>query len=90
LAEFTIDDLAELLCECGGEDEIPDLAGQVADVPFEDLGYDSLVLFNIVCRIERSRSIRLTDEAVAGALTPRGLLNVINSRLEARAGQGAG
>jgi minimal PKS acyl carrier protein len=81
VTEFTINDLAELLRECGGEDETPDWGGHFLDESFEDLGYDSLVLFNVVCRIERSHSIRLTDEAVADASTPRDLLSVINSRL---------
>jgi minimal PKS acyl carrier protein len=83
VTEFTIDDLALLLRECGGEDESPDWDVPILDESFEDLGYDSLVLFNVVCRIERSHSIRLTDEAVADALTPRDLLAVINSRLAA-------
>jgi len=79
MTEFTIDDLAPLLRECGGEDESPDWDGPGLDESFEDLGYDSLVLFNVVCRIERSHSIRLSDQAVADALTPRDLLAAINS-----------
>jgi hypothetical protein len=36
MTEFTIDDLAQLLRECGGEDESPDWDGAVADESFED------------------------------------------------------
>ena len=79
MTEFTIDDLAQLLRECGGEDESPDWDGAVADESFENLGYDSLVLFNVVCRIERSHGIRLSDHDAADALTPRDLLTLVNS-----------
>ncbi|MBV9446039.1 MAG: hypothetical protein JO345_09115 [Streptosporangiaceae bacterium] len=78
MSEFTIDDLALLLSECDGEDEIPDLKGQMADVSFEELGYDSLVLFNVISKVKRRRRIKLADNVAANAVTPRDLLKVIN------------
>lgn len=83
MAEFTVHDLAQLLRECGGEDEVPDLSGDVVDTEFEDLGYDSLVLFNVICKVQRRYSIQLADDVVVDASTARGLLDVINSRLAA-------
>jgi act minimal PKS acyl carrier protein len=75
---FTLDDLIQTLRECAGEDEDIDLDGDVLDVPFDDLGYDSLALFNTVSRIERDLAITLPDDVVSEAATPRALLDQIH------------
>jgi minimal PKS acyl carrier protein len=81
MAEFTVHDLAELLRECSGDDELPDISGADADVSFEELGFDSLVLFNVMSKIERSYAVEFADDVVVEAPTPRELLEVIGSRI---------
>nr|ADE34520.1 SsfC [Streptomyces sp. SF2575] len=78
MSEFVIQDLVRLLRECAGEDESVDLEGEILDTTFEDLGYDSLALFNTVSRIERDYTIQLPDEVVSEAKTPGQLLKLIN------------
>ena len=73
-----------LLRECAGEEESVDLEGDILDSPFDDLGYDSLALFNTVSRIERDYSVELPDEVVAEARTPRQLLDLISAGLAER------
>ncbi|MFI9275846.1 acyl carrier protein [Kitasatospora sp. NPDC052896] len=80
MAEFTLDDLITVLREAAGADEGVDF-DDILDVPFEDLGYDSLALFNTVNTIERERGIALPDETVVKATTPRMLLDAVNLRL---------
>lgn len=84
MTELTIDEMVRLLRECAGEDEDVDLDGDILDVAFDDLGYDSLALFNTVSRIERDYGVRLPDEVVVEAHTPRHLLEVINKSLAER------
>ncbi|MER7312125.1 MULTISPECIES: acyl carrier protein [Streptomyces] len=89
---LTLSDLLVLLRECAGEEESVDLGGDVEDVPFDALGYDSLALLNTVGRIERDHGIRLGDGAVEKATTPRALLEMTNAALtgaSASAGGGA-
>ncbi|MEU4245614.1 acyl carrier protein [Actinoplanes sp. NPDC026619] len=82
MAELQITELVHLLRECAGEDENVALGnGDVLDVSFEDLGYDSLAILNTVGRIERDNGIRLPDTIVVDAQTPRMLLKQINERL---------
>lgn len=76
-----IDALVVLLRECAGEDESVDLDGDILESTFEDLGYDSLALYNTVSRIERDYSVSLPDEIVAEAKTPAGLLERVNAEL---------
>ncbi|MBV6695864.1 acyl carrier protein [Kitasatospora aureofaciens] len=80
MAEFTLDDLIAVLKEAAGADEGVDL-DDILDVPFTDLGYDSLALFNTVNTIERDRGIALPDETVVEATTPRLLLDAVNRGL---------
>ncbi|MGW4940902.1 acyl carrier protein [Actinoplanes sp. NPDC004185] len=81
MAELTLDVLVQLLRECAGEDEAVDLEGDITDAHFDDLGYDSLALFNTVSRIERDFSIKLADDTVAEAKSPRELLAKVNQAL---------
>jgi act minimal PKS acyl carrier protein len=82
MAQFTVADLVRLLRECAGEEESVNLDGDILDVRFDDLGYDSLALFNTISRIERDYGVQLPDEAVADATTPRALLDEINQSLQ--------
>jgi minimal PKS acyl carrier protein len=81
MAEVTIGDLVAMLRECAGEEEGVDLDGDILDVTFERLGYDSLALFQTVGRFERDHGITLDDDVVTDSETPRVLLEAINSRL---------
>ncbi|KAA6212470.1 acyl carrier protein [Streptomyces albofaciens JCM 4342] len=78
---LTIADLLTLLRECAGEEESVDLGGDVEDVAFDALGYDSLALLNTVGRIERDYGVRLGDDAVEKATTPRALIEMTNAEL---------
>ncbi|MFC5183737.1 acyl carrier protein [Actinomadura harenae] len=77
---FTLAGLTAKLRECAGETETADLDGDIHDVPFSALGYDSLALLNTVASIEREHGVGLDDDAVAKAETPRQLLDMINAR----------
>ncbi|QNS09392.1 acyl carrier protein [Streptomyces xanthii] len=78
-------DLTTLLRECAGEGEGVDLDGDVMDVLFVDLGYDSLAVLQTTGRIERDYDVVLDEEAVDEAETPRALLEIVNRALSARA-----
>jgi|UniRef100_A0AAU3IA59 act minimal PKS acyl carrier protein len=79
-------DLITLLRECAGEEEGVDLDGDVLDVPFAELGYDSLAVLQTTGRIERDFDVLLDEEAVDEAETPRAYLELINRALSERAG----
>jgi act minimal PKS acyl carrier protein len=78
IPQLTIDDLRHILHECAGTDENVDLAGEVLDVEFEVLGYDSLALLETAATITREYGIVLDDDATTAARTPRDLLQLVN------------
>ncbi|MBO8198042.1 acyl carrier protein [Streptomyces smyrnaeus] len=85
MSEFTQRELAEKLLECAGEAEYADgcdIADEAAlDVPFLELGYDSLALLQVTGVIKREYGVELSDDAVVEAETPRLLLKMINANL---------
>ena len=78
---MTIDELKQILREGSGQDENVDLDGDIIDVDFADLGYDSIALMETGGRIERERGIQLDEEGVTEAKTPRSFLVVVNESL---------
>ncbi|SEF85553.1 act minimal PKS acyl carrier protein [Thermomonospora echinospora] len=76
--ELTLPDLRRILREAAGVNEGTDLDGEILDLDFEDLGYDSLALLETGARIEREYGVRLEDDAITSARTPRALLTVVN------------
>ncbi|AJF66131.1 acyl carrier protein [Streptomyces vietnamensis] len=78
MARLTLDALRTILVACAGEDDSADLSGDILDITFEDLGYDSLALMESAARIEREFGVTLDDDDVNEALTPRLLLDLVN------------
>ncbi|MFF0885085.1 acyl carrier protein [Streptomyces sp. NPDC003456] len=80
-----LNDLTALLRECAGEEEGVDLDGDILDVPFPELGYDSLAVLQTTGRIERDFDVLLDEEAIDEAETPRQYLELVNRALSERA-----
>lgn len=83
MRQFELDDLKALLRECAGQEEGVDLDGDVVDVPFAELGYDSLAILQTTGRIERDFGVALDEEALDEADTPRAYLELVNRALAA-------
>ncbi|MFF7734909.1 MULTISPECIES: phosphopantetheine-binding protein [Streptomycetaceae] len=76
-----IKDLVVLLRTNAGDSDTYDLDGDVLDVPFSDLNYDSLALLQVTGAIERDNGVALDEEALEEAETPRQYLDVVNQVL---------
>ncbi|MER5971935.1 MULTISPECIES: acyl carrier protein [unclassified Streptomyces] len=83
--ELTLDDLKGIMRACAGEDESIDLEGDILDVPFADLGYDSLALLEAAGAVERRLGVKLSDDAVGEAGTPRLFLALVNGTVSSPA-----
>jgi act minimal PKS acyl carrier protein len=80
---LTLTDLTNILRECAGEGETIDPRHDIVDIPFDELGYDSLALLETASRIQRIYGARLDDDAVTRADTPRVLLDLANRAIAA-------
>ena len=81
--ELTLDDLTRILRTAAGEPADADLDGDILDLTFDLLGYDSVALLETASRIERQFGVTLDDTTLSGGETPRALLAAVNSQLAA-------
>ncbi|MGW3135053.1 acyl carrier protein [Streptomyces sp. NPDC001139] len=76
---MTLDDLIRILVRSAGEGEPLRHEGDILDISFIDLGYDSLALMETVSAIEQQYNVSIPDEDVTGQDTPRSLLELVAS-----------
>jgi minimal PKS acyl carrier protein len=81
LEEFTVADLRRILRAAAGTGEEIGSDADILDVPFEDLGLDSLALLETGARIQREFGVTLADSALVEAATPRSLTETVNAQL---------
>jgi minimal PKS acyl carrier protein len=80
---FTLDELRELMRASAGVGEGVDLDGDIAAVPFADLGYDSLAVLELASQVQRRYGVSLPDEVVREIPTPAKAVEFINKKVEA-------
>ncbi len=76
MANLTIDNLRQIFKTVAGADETVNLDGDILDVEFAELGYDSIAVLEAVGQIQRDYGIVLDEDALAEATTFRGLLEL--------------
>lgn len=79
MQEFTLEDLVNLTRAHAGESEEGVLNGDIVDVLFTHLGYDSVALMEILSQIKHQYGINLADDAVEGLRTPRAIIEKVNA-----------
>jgi len=70
MTTITLDDLRRIMRESAGADESVDLDGDIAAVPFEDLGYDSLALLEMSAVVRQEFDVVAKLAASAAAVDP--------------------
>jgi act minimal PKS acyl carrier protein len=81
MSEMTIDSLKDIMREAAGEDDSGQAGLDILDMPFIDLGFDSLALLETVALIKRKHGVNLADDALTELKTPREMLSRVNSEL---------
>lgn len=80
MSEFTLDDVRRIIRSCAGLDDSVDLNGDVVDVEFAVLGYDSLALLEFTARVQREYGVPMPDDAPEHMTTPRQAIAFINAQ----------
>lgn len=83
---FTIDDIRRIMREAAGEAESVSLDGDIDQVPFTELGYDSLALLELAARVQQELGVPMPDEAVAQMQTPADAVSYVNHRVASTRG----
>ena len=83
MTTFSVDDLVRVMRAAAGEDESVNLEGNILDLSFSELGYDSLAVMETASRVEREFGVNLPEETMASIETPKEFLDVVNGELAA-------
>ncbi|KUN78838.1 acyl carrier protein [Streptomyces bungoensis] len=84
MATFTQADLVRCIREAAGEDEGLDLDGDIADMTFADMGYDSVAMVEVTLLVERELGINLPEDDRTGKdATPKQFVELVNELLPA-------
>jgi act minimal PKS acyl carrier protein len=78
---FTVEDLRRILREAAGAEETVDLDGDILDVDFQALGYESLALLETGSLIQREYGIELDESALTQVTCPRAFIDLVNEQL---------
>jgi act minimal PKS acyl carrier protein len=77
VAPLTLDALTRILEQDVGLPDV-DLGPAILDVPFADLGYDSLAMLQVTSVIRQRHGVPLSDDVCFDRKTPRELIDHIN------------
>ncbi|KOX34147.1 hypothetical protein ADK67_04045 [Saccharothrix sp. NRRL B-16348] len=81
---MNIDTLTAVLRKVAGEDDNVDLATDVSpDTSFDDIGFDSIALLEVLNLLKREHGVLLDDDVLEHAKTPAALLDVIEEERDA-------
>jgi act minimal PKS acyl carrier protein len=83
MATFTQEDLVGCIRQAAGEDGDLDLEGDIAEVTFADLGYDSVAMLEVTLLVERRLGISLPDDQdrTGKSATPKKFVELVNELL---------
>jgi act minimal PKS acyl carrier protein len=72
-------ELRRILRESAGVESGVDLEGEILDITFEDLGYDSIAVLETVAKITQEYGVPIDDDGLTVEATPRQLLALIGA-----------
>ncbi|HLK01033.1 MAG TPA: acyl carrier protein, partial [Streptosporangiaceae bacterium] len=82
---FTITELGRILeASSGAADGVDWASAATLDVPFEELGYDSLALLELCARVQQEYEVQIPDDAVSEMRTPRSAVGYVNERFSTK------
>ena len=84
MRQFTLDDLRTIMRSSAGVDEGVDLDGNIAELEFSAMGYDSLALLELAGQLERNYGFPVPEEFVSEMDTPAAVVTFVNDQLNAR------
>jgi act minimal PKS acyl carrier protein len=82
MPHLTMTDLQRLLVASAGAPEGVAPGADISDVPFEDLGYDSLALIETVTKMSREVGVAVDHTDLIAVPTPRQFLAGVNAQLQ--------
>jgi minimal PKS acyl carrier protein len=81
MGDFSMTELKEIMRSSAGVQEEVNLDGDIADIEFDDLGYDSLAVLELVSQVGRRYGVSIPDDAISEMPTPARAVTYLNEHL---------
>jgi len=81
MSELSLQDLKILMRGCAGVDDEVDLDGDIGDMEFADLGYDSLAVMEIQARIQQEYGVAIPESMLDDLTTPTATIKYVNEQV---------
>lgn len=82
MRELTVDELKTILRRCAGDDGGSAMDGDITDIGFDELGYDSLALLETAGLVQREYGVLLADDRLEEITTPGDFVRSVNALLQ--------
>lgn len=82
MRKLTVEDLKRIMRQCAGDDGGGAMDGDITEVGFDELGYDSLALLETAGQIQREYGVTLAEERLPEITTPGAFVDLVNELLE--------
>jgi act minimal PKS acyl carrier protein len=86
MTAFTLEEFKQLVAASYDGAEAEALDEACLETEFDDLGYDSLTVYEIITRIQDDYSVRITDDEIDELRTPAALIAHVSGLLVTAAG----
>jgi minimal PKS acyl carrier protein len=83
MADFTLTEFREIVAQCFESTDAAVLDESALGTEFSDLGYDSLVVYEIAMRIQDDYGVPVPDEALDELKTPGAFIDYVAARMPA-------
>jgi act minimal PKS acyl carrier protein len=80
---MSIEDLRGILVACAGGEDVVTRPDDISEIPFDELGYDSLALIETAARLKLDHGVVISDDEITEVRSPGDLLELINDRIAA-------
>lgn len=79
MAGFGIEELRVIMRGAAGSEDGVDLDGEIAGVPFVELGYDSLAVLEMMSEVQRRYGVTVDEDVVFELQTPQDAIDHVNT-----------
>jgi act minimal PKS acyl carrier protein len=82
MRKLTVEELKKIMRQCAGDDGGSAMDGDITDIGFDELGYDSLALLETAGYVQRAYGVTFAGDGLAEVNTPGEFVRSINALLE--------
>jgi act minimal PKS acyl carrier protein len=78
MSGFELRELRQIMRSVAGAEQGVSFDGEIGEVSFDDLGYDSLAVLEVMSEVQRRHGIEVPEEVIFDLRTPQQAVDYVN------------